>query len=99
MKKIKGGIATAFKQEFITFHSWHGREKRREKRLMKVWEKARIKHSRLGSRPRSVRIVTEGKPGAKSEVARKGLGTCSVHGKTQSKHEAPAVPGPTRRYC
>lgn len=52
---------------------------------MKLREKARIKHSRLGSRPTSVRTVTKGKPGAISEVARKGLDVCNDQGKTQRK--------------
>lgn len=99
VKKIKGGTTTAFNQELITFRSWYGRGNRRGKGLMKPREKARIKHSRLGSRPKSVGIVTQGKPWRTQAVARKGLGTCSDQGKLQSKKEGMAVLGPRMECC
>ena len=54
---------------------------------MKVREKASIKHSRLGSRPQSVRIAVKMRPGGKLAVARKGLGACSDQRKTRVRRK------------
>jgi len=54
---------------------------------VKVREKASIKHSRLGSRPQSVRIAVKMRPGGKLAVARKGLGACSDQRKTRVRRK------------